>query len=140
MFSCFLQLLFLLPLSFIVTSGSDEADVRSPDFFQAWNKLGPLLKSAHSPFYRYEALIVRLVKIYIKNHREKSALTLLRKVIDFEKEWRFQQCVRLFGEKSCIFVNSSPKPFYIWNKKMIHTLLKDPTKEITTRVRQAVDF
>ena len=105
-----------------------------------WNKLELVstLDLSSSPFNRYQWSIVKLVENYIGNRQTEEALKLLKRVIRMEKAWRLQQCIVFFGEKSCERESTSPRPFYLWKKRMIHLLLKDPTDEIIATVREKI--
>ena len=86
-----------------------------------------------SPFYHYEKLITNLVRKMINRGEEKNVYLLLKNVIETEKAWRMDLCIRVFGPEACNSEMSS-EAFYLWKKTFIYNLRKDPTQEITNRI------
>ena len=69
---------------------------------------------------------------------ERKSLFLVKSVVKIEKAWRHRYCVRVFGVANCAMKISDVNPFYLWKRKMIFDLRKDPAGEIFGFFRQAL--
>ena len=93
-----------------------------------------------SPFYKYERLWTKQIKGLVLNGEEEMALELLKKIIHLEQRWRERLCFRVFGKETCTNHSKHAVPFFIWGKKMIFKLNKNPTKEIVERIKRTIQF
>ena len=116
-------------LLFLTFSILQLGAARLPEFILA----NPSMDSA-SPFYREERAIATQVRNLIYQNEERKAFESLKKVIDAEKSWRLDRCMRVVGPGSCVKGVMDAEAFYMWKKTVIHYLTKDPTKEITRRI------
>ena len=79
-----------------------------------------------SPFYHHEKVITNFVQQMVNRGEEQNIYQLLKDVIEIEKAWRLDLCLRVFGQIACK-MEMSPEPFYLWKKTFIYNLRKDPT-------------
>ena len=98
------------------------------------------LPAAGSPFHNNREQMLKKFMELVESGQELKALALVRSTIRIEKTWRQQYCMRLFGENDCLNDNSNPEPFFMWKRKMIHNLRKDPSGEIFQYFRSHVKF
>ena len=92
-----------------------------------------MMKLSASPFYKNERLITNLVGNMLNQGNEQAVFHLLKNIIEIEKTWRMEMCVRVFGPEPCKMEMSS-EAFYLWKKTFIYNLRKDPTQEISNRI------
>ena len=92
-----------------------------------------LMTLSTSPFYHYEKMITNFVMNMVNRGEEQKVYLVLKNIIEIEKKWRMDLCIRVFGPTACSSEMSS-EAFYLWKKTLIHNLQKDPTQEITNRI------
>ena len=98
----------------------------------------PLAFHKHSPFYFNEQQIYKMVELFIKINQPEKAFQMLRLVVQSERKWRMEFCIRVFGFMSCNGNVGNAAPFFIWKTKFTHKLLLNPTKEIIAMVERNV--
>ena len=91
---------------------------------------------SRSPFYRNEILITSAIQKLIKSKHRKDALEMILQVVAQEKKWRFNTCLQIFDRYSCLNNDTAAFPFYVWKRKLVRQLVKDPTSEVMERIGQ----
>ena len=80
---------------------------------------------------KYLKALPYYIKKLLKQNNNLAIFKLLRKFIQVEKAGRYRICFRAFGSSDCskrsLF---SPRPFFIWKKRLVHQLTRDPTSDI----------
>ena len=86
---------------------------------------------------KYHKILPFQMRKWLQEKNGQLVLEMLRKFIKVEKAGRYQLCFRTFGTASCSSTAlNSPRPFFIWQKLMVHNLIRDPTKDIIHLLKQ----
>ena len=97
-------------------------------------------QSSGSPFASNKDLLQRKFLQLVEKNEGIKALALVKSIIMIEKAWRQRFCTRVFGVGDCSRKIESIDPFYLWKRKMIFELRKDPTREIFTFFRHSLSL
>ena len=83
-----------------------------------------------SPFHRNKKLIGEKFVQLVVSGQDGKALALVKTIVRVEKAWRQRYCNRVFGVDNCSMKIDSANPFFLWKRKVIFEMRRDPTEEI----------
>ena len=125
-------LLLLASLIFSFSNGQmDQPAFQSSFMIEGNENNDPTVLSdlSDSPFLSHRREITGKISQLFKQQQDVLAFRLLFTVIQRERNWRRQLCVKFFGPAPCK-TGSGDRPFGIWRKRLINYLVSDPTAEI----------